>query len=214
MCFIEDSVLICYDNCRRVDKMKKVFKTFKFISLSIIVLFLVVAIYNTSYSLISNSIVDSLGINEETSSYISFNYSSNSNHIVEIDNLKVISDFRGKRMFRKNYFDFEVVVPEDYNLDKDISYDIVFSPMSREIDFSFIKVYLTDQNNKAAKGYEGAVPVLSAFSLDNSGKVIYTGVLGKNNLKDKYRLRVWVSKDYRDSITEVFAYEVKVNLNK
>lgn len=193
--------------------MKKVFKTIKFISLSIIVLFLVFAIYNTSYSLLSNSIVDSIGFNEVTSSYISFNYSSNSKHIVEIDKLKSVTDFRGKRMFGKNYFDFEVVVPDGYDLDKDISYNIVLSPMSKEIDFSFIKVYLTDQNNKAVKGYERAVPVLSAFSLDNSGKVIYTGTIGKNNLKDKYRLRVWVSKNYKKEVNDIFAFEVKVNLD-
>lgn len=193
--------------------MKKVFKTIKFISLSIIVLFLVVAIYKTSYSLLSNSIVDTMGVNEETSNYISFNYSSNSKHIVEIDKLKKVTDFRGKRMFGKNYFDFEVVVPEEYDLNKDISYNIVLSPMSKEIDFSFIKVYLTDQNNKAINGYKDAVPVLSAFSLDNSGKVIYTGSIGKNNLKDKYRLRVWLSKNYKKEVNDIFAYEVKVILN-
>lgn len=193
--------------------MKKVFKTIKFISLSIIVLFLVVAIYKTSYSLLSNSIVDIMGVNEETSNYISFNYSSNSKHIVEIDKLKKVTDFRGKRMFGKNYFDFEVVVPGGYDLNKDISYNIVLSPMSKEIDFSFIKVYLTDQNNKAINGYKDAVPVLSAFSLDNSGKVIYTGSIGKNNLKDKYRLRVWLSKNYKKEVNDIFAYEVKVILN-
>ena len=85
--------------------------------------------------------------------------------------------------------------------------------MSKEIDFSFIKVYLTDQNNKAINGYKDAVPVLSAFSLDNSGKVIYTGSIGKNNLKDKYRLRVWLSKNYKKEVNDIFAYEVKVILN-
>ena len=214
MCFVEDNSFICYDKYRRVDKMKKVFKTIKLITLCIVVLFLIVAIYNTSYSLVSNSIVDTLGINEETSSYISFNYSSNSNHIVEIENLKVVSDFRGKRMIGKNYFDFEVAIPDGYNLEDEISYDIVLSPMSKEIDFSFIKVYLTNQDNKPVKGYDGAIPVLSAFSLDNSGKIIYTDTIDKNNLKDKYRLRVWVSKDYNKNINDVFAYEVKVNLNK
>ena len=44
--------------------------------------------------------------------------------------------------------------------------------------------YLTNQDNKPVKGYEGAIPVLSAFSLDNSGKIIYTGTIDKNNLKD------------------------------
>lgn len=190
-------------------KRQNVFKTIKILTSFIGVFILVFVVYKTSYSLLSNSLRDSIGIDEKTSKYISFNYSSNDKYLIEIDNPRVISDFNGKRMLGNNYYDFEIMVPS--NIDEKIEYEIILTPMSFEIDSRFIKIYLTDQDNKAVEGYDDVVPVLSVFPEVSEGKIIYTGEIvdGKS---DKYRLRIWVNSDYSEEINNILAYQLQVKV--
>lgn len=190
-------------------KRQNVFKTIKILASLIGVFILVFVVYKTSYSLLSNSLRDSIGIDEKTSKYISFNYSSNDKYLIEIDNPRVISDFNGKRMLGNNYYDFEIMVPN--NIDEKIEYEIILTPMSFEIDSRFIKIYLTDQDNKEVEGYDDVVPVLSVFPEVSEGKIIYTGEIvdGKS---DKYRLRIWVNSDYSEEINNILAYQLQVKV--
>lgn len=190
----------------------KIFDKVKLILGIGIVVLLVGLVMNTSYSLLTNSIVDKLGFDKETSKYISFNYYSNDKQIIEIENPKLLSDFRGKKLLSPNYFEFEVEAPRNYDLDKEMYYEIVLTPMSSEINDSFVKVYLTDQNNKPMEGFKDVIPVLSVLTDNNDGKVIYTGTFKKSNLKDKYRLRIWVSDKYNKKINSILAYQLQVRV--
>lgn len=188
------------------EKMKICFSIF-------VVVLLVGLVVNTSYSLLSNSIVEKLGVDEKTSDYISFNYSANDKRIFQVK-AKPLSDFRGKRIMAKNYFDFSVLAPRDYDLTKEMYYEIVLTAMSDEIEAGFIKVYLTDQNNKPVEGFSEVVPVMSALADGGSGKIIYTGSFKNNNLEDKYRLRIWVSNKYNKKTSDVLAYQVQVRVKE
>lgn len=176
------------------------------------VVLLVGFVLNMSWSLLTNSIVDKLGFDKETSNFISFNYFDEDSQSIEIEKPRVLSDIRGKKLGFNNYFEFEVVAPKDYELKKNMYYEVVLSPMSDEIDNSFVKVYLTDQDNKPVEGFKEAVPVLSALTDTKDGKVIYTGEFSKNDLNDRYRLRIWVSDKYNKQINSILAYQLHVRI--
>lgn len=190
----------------------KIFDKVKLILGIGVVVLLVGLVMNTSYSLLTNSITDKLGFDKETSKYISFNYYSNDKQTIEIEKPRLLSDFRGKKLLVPNYFEFEVEAPRNYDLDKEMYYEVVLTAMSNEINDSFVKVYLTDQNNKPVEGFKEVVPVLSVFTDTNDGKVIYTGSFKKNDLKDKYRLRIWVSNKYNKKINNILAYQLQVRV--
>ena len=187
-----------------------VIKRIKFFASIVSVFILGVFVYKTSYALLTNSIIDKIGFDEETSKYITFNYSANAKTTFEIKNPKILSDFRGKNLLSNNYYDFEVSLPSTYNLENEAYYEIILSDMSNSIDSSFIKVYLTDQNNKELDGFDNFVPVLSVFPDADEGKIIYTGKFSKNNLLDKYRIRIWISSDVDKKIDGVLAYQLQV----
>lgn len=194
--------------------MKKhdVVKTIKLLVFGIFVLILVVMVYQTSYSLLTNSIIDWIGIDEKSSENISFNYSMNDKQIIEISNPKVLSDFRGKHLLKNNYFDFEIEVPSHFDLDKKMYYEIVLSVLNENIDSRYIKVYLTDQDNKAIDGFSEAVPLLSVFPESDNGKIIYTGSFGNDDMNDKYRLRIWISDNYNKKIDSNLSYQLLVKV--
>lgn len=166
-------------------------------------------VYKTSFSLMSNSLTDNLKVDKITSNYLSFNYADNDGEFYEVNNPRVISDFYGKNFFAKKY-DFEVSFPNDAIDSDDVEYKIIIKDMGSKIDNKFIKVYLTDQNNNALDGYENNVPVYTTFNDSLDGKVIYSGKLSKDNLVDKYRLKIWISKAYKGKINGDLAYQISV----
>lgn len=176
------------------------------------VVLLVGLVFNVSWSLLTNSVVDKLGFDNETSNFISFNYFADDSQSIEIEKPQILSDIRGKKLGFNNYFEFEVVAPKDYELKKKMYYDVILSPMSDEIDNSFIKIYLTDQTNKPVEGFKEVVPVLSALTDTNDGKVIYSGEFSKNDLKDRYRLRIWISDKYNKQVNSILAYQLHVRI--
>lgn len=191
-------------------KKHNVYKTIKNLASIVGVLVLVLLVYKTSSILISNSLTENYKIDKTTSSYLSFNYAGGTSEVFEINNPKKVSDFNGK-LFAET-FDFEVTIPEEYITGEKVEYEIVVKDMGNKIDGKFVKMYLTNQSDKAISGFEKTVPVYTALTDCIDGKVIYTGAFTKDDLEDKYRLRVWISKSYEDEIKSDLAYQISVKI--
>lgn len=192
--------------------IKSVLKKINIFTFTVSVLVLIILVYRTSDLLVSNSLNDYFKLDKKTSSYISFNYAGGDiNSIYEIDNPKIYSDFKGKR-FVNDYYDFEIEIPEDKKSSEVVNYDILLKDMGNDIESKFIKVYLTNQNNKVLKGFDKTVPVYSAFLNGIDGKVIYSGIINGNN-SNKFRLRIWISDIYKSKFNSKLAYQVKVKIN-
>lgn len=174
----------------------------KFTLLGFIILILFVLLCNTSYGLISDSFSEQIKINEKTSRYLSFNYAENNSYVFKNNSLKVVDDVKGKRLSGNNVFDFSVLVPEK-NVDKDlVEYEIIVILLGSSLDEKYIKFYMTDRDDIALDGFEGAVPNFCSFPDSTIGKVVYTGVLSKDKPRDQYKVRVWISDKYesRDKV--------------
>lgn len=179
----------------------------------ILILGLAFGIYKTSCIILTNSFVQNIEIDDETSSYLSLAYVDDNNYSVEVSNPKVISDFRGKHLLKDNRFDFVVSIPKEYVLDDSISYDIVVDSNGESIDDEYVKFYLTDQDNNPVSGYKKNVPVMSMFDSVVDGKVIYSGVFKRGDLSHKFRLRIWISDSYDGDVENVLSYNVKIRIN-
>lgn len=192
-------------------KKKSYFKQFNTFVISLGVLVLIILVYRTSDLLLSNSLNNFMKLDKKTSSYISFSYADRDiNSVFEIYNPKVFSDFKGKR-FVGEYYDFDVNVPKGNDDVKYVGFDILLKDMGNNIDDKFIKVYLTDQNNKALDGFDQTVPVYSAFLNDLDGKIIYSGCFADGD-NSKFRLRVWISDVYNRKYKNSLFFQIKVKI--
>lgn len=68
--------------------------------------------------------------------------------------------------------------------------------VSKEIDSNYIKLYLTDMNNKAVSGFESnIIPTFNSLNVSKESgtdKVLYQGKI-KALEEQKYKLRVWLA---------------------
>ena len=132
-----------------------------------------------------------------TANYISFNdiYDSDT---IKINNIKQLNDIKGKK-YRST--DLDIV-----GVNEGLEYEIVLVPINVNVEYKYIKYYLTDDKNNELKF--GSLDKTS-LSNDYSGNVIYNGVL--NNKKDKIKLRVWIDSEY-DGDIDYNSFEVKTKL--
>ena len=168
------------------------------------VLILLVLIFGTSYAVTVSDGEDK--INTLTLGYLSFNFTEDNNNVIKMDNITPVSDSVGIK--NSKYYEFKV--SNDY--DKDINYEVLLEPIIIDIDGKYIKLYLTDENDKAVKEFENGTITFSNLSdskLDGN-KVLYNGVL-KAKTKKTYRLRVWVSDSY-DADLENLGISFKVDV--
>ena len=172
---------------------------------------LICLVYKTSSFIVSSSVIDSFKINKKTSEYLSFNYADTASSVYEIDNVRKVSDFVGKRLLNE-YFDFEVSIPKDSLTTESVEYEVIVNVINTVIDDENIKIYLIDQNNKSLNGFKNTVPLFTMFDDNGNGKVIYTGIFNKNNLSDKYRLRIWVNSSYYKNIDEKMSFSIQVKI--
>lgn len=123
---------------------------------------------------------------------------------IVIDNTFVMNDAMGKMLSDDNenvgtnsYIEFEVTS----TVDGKVKYEIYLSKEDAEPEISskFVKVYLTDENDKAVTGFDVAnIPTyydLRVSDSNPSGRVLYSGVL-KDKGSKKFRLRMWTSDTY------------------
>lgn len=192
-------------------KRQNVGSIFKSVCSILGVFVLICLVYKTSSFIVSSSVIDSFKINKKTSEYLSFNYADTASSIYEIDNVRKVSDFVGKRLLNE-YFDFEVSIPKDSLTTESVEYEVIVKGINTVIDDENIKIYLSDQNNKSLMGFQNTVPLFTMFDDNGNGKVIYTGSFNKNNLSDKYRLRIWVNSSYYKNIDEKMSFSIEVKI--
>lgn len=192
-------------------KRQNVGSIFKNVCSILGVFVLICLVYKTSSFIVSSSVIDSFKINKKTSEYLSFNYADTASSIYEIENVRKVSDFVGKRLLNE-YFDFEVSIPKDSLTTESVEYEVIVKGINTVIDDENIKIYLSDQNNKSLKGFQNTVPLFTMFDDNGNGKVIYTGSFNKNNLSDKYRLRIWVNSSYYKNIDEKMSFSIEVKI--
>lgn len=192
-------------------KRQNVGSIFKNVCSILGVFVLICLVYKTSSFIVSSSVIDSFKINKKTSEYLSFNYADTASSVYEIDNVRKVSDFVGKRLLNE-YFDFEVSIPKDSLTTESVEYEVIVKGINTVIDDENIKIYLSDQNNKSLNGFQNTVPLFTMFDDNGNGKVIYTGSFNKNNLSDKYRLRIWVNSSYYKNIDEKMSFSIQVKI--
>lgn len=192
-------------------KRQNVGSIFKNVCSILGVFVLICLVYKTSSFIVSSSVIDSFKINKKTSEYLSFNYADTASSVYEIDNVRKVSDFVGKRLLNE-YFDFEVSIPKDSLTTESVEYEVIVKGINTVIDDENIKIYLSDQNNKSLNGFKNTVPLFTMFDDNGNGKVIYTGSFNKNNLSDKYRLRIWVNSSYYKNIDEKMSFSIQVKI--
>lgn len=152
---------------------------------------------------------------------ISFSYNEASNGI-ELINAIPLDDYVGKKLTRSNesqgvkqgYFDFSIKASGSSK--EKIKYQVYATlEDNSNMDTNFIKVYLTDENDRPYNGYNSSIPVfeeLNNYSEQDKSKLLYSDtVIPSNNTVQKFRLRLWVAKDYSDgSVSKTF--KIKVNV--
>lgn len=133
-----------------------------------------------------------------------------------------LSDKSGKEiMFNEDnkkvqgYYEFEInnknSVGTSFEIFVDMEdYDYLIHP-------NFVKIYLTDGDNKALAGYNGkSVPTLyklRSSSVSLNGKRIYKGYISSNETQ-KFILRSWIGDAYSiDSIDKEVKLNVKVEVD-
>lgn len=172
---------------------------------------LICLVYKTSSFIVSSSVIDSFKIDKKTSEYLSFNYADTDSSIYEIENVRKVSDFVGKRLLNE-YYDFEVSIPKDSLTGESVDYEVIVKGLNTVIDEEHIKLYLSDQDNNSLSGFHNTVPLFTMFNDSGNGKAIYTGSFNKNNLSDKYRLRIWINSSYEKKIDEMMSFSVQVKI--
>ena len=120
-----------------------------------------------------------------------------------------LSDYSGKSS--SDYFDFTVNSTVDT---EKIYYEVYLLPKTgNTLDTSYLKTYLTDQNDVVIKGVR-LYGDLQASEKDNNGKVIYKGLIelnnnhtSKNESKD-FRLRMWLDENYTEQTSKTFEFDI------
>lgn len=175
------------DNNKITDIEKQVIKS------SILVFVLLVLVISFSY-IIFNTDILTPNINEVTASYISFN-NSNRTDMLKINNLKEMSDKRGKSSL--NFQSEKLKITGK----KNSKYTVVLYPTREDFDLENIKYYLTDNSNLEESS------ILSNLKEDKSGGIIVTeGVI--DDAKELV-LKLWLTDSYSRNHKHI-SFEIQV----
>ena len=149
---------------------------------------------------------------------VSIKYSGN--QIISISNSLPMTDVVGKGINFENhkagitgYLEFEV----KSNVSRKVKYDIYLTKddLENEVPIKFVKLYLTDENDKVIEELEFA-SVLTYYDLDDlsdsNDKLLYSGTL-KDKESKKFKLRMWVADTY-ELTTDEKKFSVKLDIKK
>ena len=162
---------------------------YKEMTISILLCLLVLGI---SYMIFATDVLKP-SVNQVTASYISFNNRDNTDDI-KIDNIKKMSDDIGKSIINNRYNELLVDGEDNSN------YEIVVYPLINDIDLNYIKASIT-MNNKTY-----TTNLSEVLKSDDGGISIYKGLVEK---PQKVIIRMWVSKDYKEDITDT-SFRIKI----
>ena len=119
-----------------------------------------------------------------------------------------LSDYSGKSS--SDYFDFTVNSTVDT---EKIYYEVYLLPKTgNTLDTSYLKTYLTDQEDNEIKGVK-LYDSLPEGEVED-GKVIYKGVVDLNNNKTTkneskdFRLRLWLDESYTEQTAKTFEFDI------
>lgn len=181
---------------KKVQKKKELQR--KIVASSICVCLLFLMIVGLGVALINSSLI-SEQINATTASYITFKNVFEEDDMT-IFNLRRLSDNRGKRVTDDAFLEFDV------KGDSGTKFDIIIVPINNSIDYKYIKFYLTDS-------YDNVILTdrLSNVSDKMLEMKLYSGKIEKNKEENKFKLRLWIDKEYKDEIVSS-SFEVKLKL--
>ena len=162
--------------------------------------------------------LDSDDDNIDNKSILSVEFKNNKNN-VELQSILPMKDVVGKELTGNSakdgiqgYLEFTVSSTSK----KKVNYSIIVKSkeVKKEIDSNYIKVYLTDLDDKPYKGFESnSVPSYNSLKVDvnsPSNKILLSDSI-KNNESKSYKLRVWLSNSYViNSSVESFDFDVEV----
>lgn len=147
----------------------------------------------TLFFVLNDSSLFQAKVNEDTFKYISFN-NRNTTDMLQINDIKRMSDDRGKSSNNSKYIEFYATGEE--NLD----YDVILYPIINKIDYKYIKYSINNKNKMIIDTLE------DKEKSEDGGIIIYQGKIKENQLRT---LRLWVSLDYVKKL-ESNSFEVRI----
>ena len=184
-----------------------IIKTILIVFLSLLALFLVIAIFVT--------------IDKYKKSSYKLDIKYENNGIVELNNKLPISDSIGKNYngtgIEKGIAEYKKFTITNNNKSK-VNYEIYLTKIhkNKDIRSNYIKLYLTDLKNKPIKGFDKKqVPsYYDLFSLNDmpGSKLLYSGSL-KAGEKKEFIIRSWVADTYiLSNDEENFGFNINVRI--
>ena len=144
-------------------------------------------------------------------------YLNSSDYIINIEDRLSVSDEFGKSITDDNnhsfgYIEFEI--ENNVNYDRNFQIYITEKEKEKEINPSYIKFYLTDENDNPCDTYNlSKIPSyvdLNYIDDKPSSKLLLTDSVEKMGTK-KYKLRVWIIDSYTVENTDnTFSFEISV----
>ncbi len=172
---------------KRRNKVKEKIVKYRIIS------FVLTIIVACLFLLITDSSLFVSKVNEETFKYISFN-NRNTTDMLQINNIKRMSDDRGKSKENHKYIEFSATG------EKNLDYDVILYPIINTIDYKYIKYSITNQKKLIIDSLED-----KEMSIDG-GFIIYHGKIREDQMRT---LRLWISNEYTGKI-ESNSFEVRI----
>ena len=193
---------------KKQEKHNYFYKSILIVLLSLVVFLLIIAIF--------------MKIDEYKRSFYKINSEFKTNNIVTLSNKLPMSDTIAKNYSGTGveegiieYKEFTITNPND----KKIEYEIRLTKISsdiKDIRSNYIKLYLTDENNKPIKGFDKnkVVSYYDLYSFENKpgSKILYSGSLVSGETK-KFILRSWVADTYvLSNEKEGFSFDIDVKI--
>lgn len=150
---------------------------------------LIVVVFRNSYAVWNNTITGSSD-NQMTTGYIDVKVNGTDNTI-SVTDPKILSDTAGIGLTAEEIFDIKI----SYQINKDIQYELYVIPVNENNED--VKFYLTNSDDYVFDNYKDGPKIFGELqnSYDSNGKVLYNGILSKENTIENFKLRIWLDEE-------------------